>query len=37
MGDMAGVGIEPDSQTALVDATIDNIPGVLCAGVPGAG
>ena len=36
MGSEAGVEIEPDSQTALSDAT-DEIPGVLCAGVPGAG
>lgn len=36
MGEQAGVGIEPDSQTDLADAT-DSIPGVLCAGVPGAG
>jgi len=36
MGDSAGVGIEPDNQTALADAT-ENIAGVLCAGVPGAG
>lgn len=36
MGEEAGVEIEPDSQTALSDAT-DAIPGVLCAGVPGAG
>lgn len=32
----AGVPIEPPVQTALVDATCD-LPGVLCAGVPGAG
>ena len=36
IGEEAGVDIEPDSQTALSDAT-DAIPGVLCAGVPGAG
>ena len=36
MGDQAGVGIEPDSQTALVDAT-EKLPGVVGAGVPGAG
>ncbi len=36
MGDLAGVGIEPDNQTLLCDAT-EKIPGVLCAGVPGAG
>ena len=36
MGDNAGVGIEPDSQTALVDRT-ESLGGVLCAGVPGAG
>lgn len=36
MGDEAGVPIEPDQQTALADAT-QELPGVLCAGVPGAG
>jgi phosphomevalonate kinase len=36
MGDNAGVGIEPDSQSALADRT-ESLPGVLCAGVPGAG
>jgi len=36
MGEQAGVGIEPDSQTCLANAT-EAIPGVLCAGVPGAG
>lgn len=36
MGEGAGVGIEPDEQTRLADAT-EAIPGVLCAGVPGAG
>lgn len=36
MGTYAGVGIEPDEQTALADAT-EAIPGVLSAGVPGAG
>lgn len=36
MGELAGVGIEPPSQTELVDATI-KLPGVLAAGVPGAG
>ena len=36
MGDNAGVGIEPDSQTALADRT-ESLGGVLCAGVPGAG
>eukprot|EP00605_Chrysophyceae_sp_TOSAG23-4_P002643 GSChrysophyteH1.ASY1.ANO1.2919.1 assembled CDS len=36
MGEEAGVGIEPDSQTKLCDAT-ETIPGVMCAGVPGAG
>lgn len=36
MGECAGVGIEPDEQTRLADATAA-IPGVLCAGVPGAG
>ena len=32
----AGVPIEPPVQTELVDAT-SALPGVLCAGVPGAG
>ena len=36
MGQEAGVGVEPDSQTLLVDAT-EEVEGVLCAGVPGAG
>ena len=36
MGREAGVGIEPPSQTALADRT-EALPGVLCAGVPGAG
>jgi phosphomevalonate kinase len=36
MGERAGVGIEPDEQTALANAT-EEIPGVLCSGVPGAG
>jgi phosphomevalonate kinase len=36
MGVKAGVAIEPDSQSSLCDAT-ELIPGVLCAGVPGAG
>jgi len=36
MGELAGVEIEPPCQTALVDAT-ENVTGVLCAGVPGAG
>jgi len=36
MGDNAGVGIEPESQSALADRT-ESLPGVLCAGVPGAG
>lgn len=36
MGDSAGVGIEPDAQTTLCDATAD-LPGVVAAGVPGAG
>lgn len=36
MGDAAGVPIEPPSQTALLDATMD-MEGVLLAGVPGAG
>ncbi|AQL08008.1 Phosphomevalonate kinase [Zea mays] len=36
MGIAAGVPIEPDSQTRLLDATM-NMEGVLLAGVPGAG
>lgn len=36
MGAAAGVPVEPDSQTALADATM-KLPGVVAAGVPGAG
>ncbi|XP_059656915.1 phosphomevalonate kinase, peroxisomal isoform X1 [Cornus florida] len=36
MGEAAGVPIEPESQTRLLDATV-NMEGVLLAGVPGAG
>lgn len=36
MGEAAGVPIEPESQTRLLDATM-NMEGVLLAGVPGAG
>jgi phosphomevalonate kinase len=36
MGDAAGVPIEPDSQTALCDATMER-PGVVATVVPGAG
>ncbi|KAG7382745.1 phosphomevalonate kinase [Phytophthora pseudosyringae] len=36
MGTSAGVPIEPPEQTAILDATVA-IPGVLLAGVPGAG
>ncbi|KAK7410703.1 hypothetical protein VNO78_01705 [Psophocarpus tetragonolobus] len=36
MGEAAGVPIEPESQTQLLDATM-NLEGVLLAGVPGAG
>lgn len=36
MGIRAGVEIEPPQQTALCDAS-EALPGVLCAGVPGAG
>ncbi|KAF7809455.1 phosphomevalonate kinase, peroxisomal [Senna tora] len=36
MGEAAGVPIEPESQTRLLDATM-NLEGVLLAGVPGAG
>lgn len=36
MGEAAGIPIEPESQTQLLDATM-NVAGVLLAGVPGAG
>lgn len=36
LGEMSGVPVEPDGQTALADATME-LPGVLAAGVPGAG
>ncbi|QHO34750.1 uncharacterized protein DS421_9g269630 [Arachis hypogaea] len=36
MGEAAGVPIEPESQTKLLDVTL-NLEGVLLAGVPGAG
>lgn len=36
MGEAAGVPIEPDSQTRLLDTTMD-MEGVLLAGIPGAG
>ena len=36
MGAAAGVEIEPVQQTLLADKT-EGLPGVLCAGVPGAG
>ncbi|XP_024997030.1 phosphomevalonate kinase, peroxisomal [Cynara cardunculus var. scolymus] len=36
MGQAAGIPIEPESQTRLLDTTM-NMPGVLLAGVPGAG
>jgi phosphomevalonate kinase len=36
MGQRAGVEIEPPFQTRIADAT-EALPGVLCAGVPGAG
>ncbi|XP_058191068.1 phosphomevalonate kinase, peroxisomal-like isoform X2 [Rhododendron vialii] len=36
MGEAAGIPIEPESQTQLLDATM-NMEGVLLAGVPGAG
>eukprot|EP01040_Poterioochromonas_malhamensis_P007562 gene7562-8164_t len=36
IGELSSVEIEPDSQTALLDATL-LIPGVLAAGIPGAG
>ena len=36
MGDKAGVEIEPPFQTRIADAT-ERLPGVISAGVPGAG
>lgn len=36
MGELSGQGIEPDEQTILANET-EALPGVLCAGVPGAG
>ena len=36
VGEEAGVGVQPDSQTLLISET-EKIPGVLGAGVPGAG
>jgi len=36
IGELSGVEIEPDTQTALIEATLA-MPGVLIAGVPGAG
>jgi phosphomevalonate kinase len=36
IGDCSSVEIEPESQTKLLDITL-SIPGVLAAGVPGAG
>ncbi|CAL5355673.1 unnamed protein product [Camellia sinensis] len=36
MGEAAGIPIEPESQTELLDATM-NVEGVVLAGVPGAG
>ena len=36
MGELSGQGIEPEEQTILADET-EALPGVLCAGVPGAG
>jgi len=36
IGVLAGVSIEPDDQTRLADATME-LPGVVAAGVPGAG
>jgi phosphomevalonate kinase len=36
MGEMAGVSVEPESQTLLANSTME-IPGVIAAGVPGAG
>jgi phosphomevalonate kinase len=37
IGVAAGVPIEPKEQTALADATLSKVKGVLAAGVPGAG
>jgi len=36
MGELSGVPVEPDTQTYLANATME-IPGVIAAGVPGAG
>jgi phosphomevalonate kinase len=36
IGNYAGVDIEPEEQTELINAT-EEIDGVLCSGVPGAG
>lgn len=36
MGEVAGIPIEPESQSQLLDATM-NMEGVLLAGIPGAG
>lgn len=36
MGELAGVPVEPDQQTTLVDGTLE-LSGVVAAGVPGAG
>ena len=36
IGELCGAAIEPDSQTELIEATL-KVPGVLIAGVPGAG
>ena len=36
MGQASGTSIEPDCQSELADATAD-LPGVLAAGIPGAG
>lgn len=37
MGEAAGVAIEPPPQTRLLDAAVQNVPGVLGGVVPGAG
>jgi phosphomevalonate kinase len=37
MGENSGADIEPESQTFLLDSCMNEVKGVLCAGVPGAG
>ena len=37
LGEQSGVGIEPPGQTRLLDAMVAGCPGLVAAGVPGAG